>query len=79
MTDRSLGSLEHPAWKMTGPVEPTRPYTVVELHLNSKGRGDGKMSLTTPVTLDEQTKTVRLANYDTAATLLTDVQRQPKS
>jgi hypothetical protein len=79
MTDRSLGSLEQPAWKVTGPTEPAKPYTVVELRLNSKGRGDGKMSLTTPVTVDEQTKTIGLANYDKASTLLTDVQRQPKS
>jgi hypothetical protein len=80
MTDRILGSLEHPAWKITGQVvEPAKPFTVVELHLNRNGRGAGKMSLTTPVAVDEQTKTVSLANYDTASTLLTDVQRQPKS
>jgi hypothetical protein len=79
LTDRMVGSLEHPAWKTTGQVaEPAKPYTVVELHLK-KGRGDGKMSLTTPVTVDEKTKTVSLANYDKASTLLTDVQRQPKS
>jgi hypothetical protein len=79
MTDRPLGSLEHPAWKAAGATEPAKPYTVIELHLNSKGRGDGKTSLTTPVTVDEQTKTIGLANYDTASALLTDVQRQPKS
>jgi hypothetical protein len=37
------------------------------------------MSLTTPVTIDEKTQTVSLANYETASTLLIDVQRQPKS
>ena len=80
MTDRPLGSLEHPAWKITGQVaEPVKPYTVVELHLHKRGRGDGKMSLTAPVSVDEQTKTIRLANYETASTLLTDVQGQPKS
>lgn len=80
MTDRPLGNLEHPVWKIAGPVlEPAKPYTVVELHLDRKGRGDGKMSLTTAVTMDEQTKAVGLANYDRALTLLTDVQRQPKS
>ena len=80
MTDRLIGSLEHPAWKVSGQaVEPAQPYTVVELQLDNKGRGRGKMSLTTPVTIDEKTQTVSLANYDTASTLLTDVQRQPKS
>ena len=80
MTDRLLGSWEHPAWKATGQaVEPAKPFTVVELHLNSKGRGDGKMSLTAPITVDEHTKTLGLANFDTASTLLTDVRRQPKS
>lgn len=80
MTDRPLGSLEHPAWKLTGQlVEPAKPYTVVELHLDRKGRGVGKMSLTTPVTVDEQTKAVSLANYHKASILLTDVQHQPKS
>jgi hypothetical protein len=79
VTDRLLGSLEHPAWKATGQgVEPAKPYTVVELRLK-KGRGEGKMSLTAPVTLDEQAKTIRLTNYETASTLLTDVHHQPKS
>jgi hypothetical protein len=80
VTDRSFGSLEHPAWKIAGQaVELDKLYTVIELHLNGKGRGDGKMSLTTPVTVDDQTKTISLTNYDKASTLLTDVQRQPKS
>ncbi len=79
VTDRPLGSWEHPAWKAAGQVpESAKPFTVVELHLNSKGRGEGKMSLTTPITVDEQTKTVGLANFDKASTLLTDVRRQPK-
>jgi hypothetical protein len=80
MTDRPLGSLEHPAWKISGQTaEPVKPYTVVELQLDAKGRGRGKMSLTTPVTTDEATKAISVTNYDSAPTLLMDVQRQPKS
>jgi hypothetical protein len=78
MTDRPLGSWEHPAWKITGPVADTRPFTVVELHLNKKGKGDGKTSLTSAVAVDEQAKTIGVADYVRASTLLTDVERQPK-
>lgn len=79
VTDRPLGSWEHPAWKTAGPVaEPAKPFTVVELRLNNKGRGEGKMSLTTPITVDEQLKTVGVANFEKASTLLTDVRRQPR-
>ena len=78
MTDRPLGSWEHPAWKITGAVADTRPFTVVELHLNKKGKGDGKTSLTSSVAVDEQAKTLGVADYASAPTLLTDVERQPK-
>jgi hypothetical protein len=77
MTDRLLGSWEHPAWTTAGHHGVSdNPFTVVELHLNSKGLGDGKMSLTAPITIDEAAKTLGLGNYDAASTLLTDVRRQ---
>jgi len=78
MTDRPLGSWEHPAWKMSETVADTKPFTVVELHLNKKGKGDGKTSLTASVAVDERTKTIGVADYESAATLLTDVERKPK-
>jgi hypothetical protein len=78
MTDRPLGGWEHPAWKITGAVAETKPYTVVELHLNKRGKGDGKTSLTSPVAVDEQARTIGVADFASAPTLLTDVERQPK-
>ena len=79
LTYPPLGSWEYPPWKGNGQNPATsRPFSVVELHINRKGTGSGRMSLTTPVTVDEDTNTLGLANFETTPASLIDVRRQPK-
>jgi hypothetical protein len=59
-----------------GPATPDGfPFTVVELRLNRRGEGEGKASITTPVTVDNEAKTIALANYAAAPVLLKGVKR----
>jgi len=55
------------------------PFTVIELHINSNGEGEGKMSLATKVLADPKTKTIVLENYATQPVLLQSVRRDSKS
>jgi hypothetical protein len=52
------------------------PFTVIELHINPDGMGEGKMSLATKITADKENKLVVLENYATQPVLLQSVRRQ---
>jgi len=79
VTRRPLGPPGWAPWQATGGTRSMTAddFTVVELRLDSSGNGEGKMSLATEVTFDENVNTVSLANYDAAPILLEDLQRQP--
>ncbi len=79
VTRRPLGPPGWPPWQATGGTRSMTAddFTVVELRLDSSGNGEGKMSLATEVTFDENVNTVSLANYDAAPILLEDLKRQP--
>lgn len=66
ITDRRLGAWND-SWKPAGNATniPTTNYefSVIELHLNSKGEGEGKVSLTGKIAVDSAAKTVALENY----------------
>jgi hypothetical protein len=51
------------------------PFTVIELHLNKDGEGEGKMSIATRITADKNTKQIVLENYGTQPVLLQSVRR----
>lgn len=75
-TDRRLGA-HSPGWR---PVASPTDYefTLLEIHLNAKGSGEGKSSLTTKVIVDENVpgaKTVALDNYAMAPAILQNVKR----
>jgi hypothetical protein len=55
------------------------PFTVIELHINSNGEGEGKMSLATKILADKDSKTIVLENYSTQPVLLQSVRREAKS
>lgn len=76
VTARPIGTWDRQAWKPDAAPAMDRPYTVIELRLNSQGVGEGKMSLAAPVTVNEQT--LELENSEGAPVLLKDVKRQPK-
>ena len=80
VTRRPLGKFGRKPWEATGGARSITAddFTVVELRLDSSGNGEGKMSLATEVTFDENANTVSLENYDAAPVLLEDVKRQPE-
>jgi hypothetical protein len=52
------------------------PFTVIELHLNRDGDGEGKMSIATKVIYDKKENMVTLENYQTSPVQLTNVKRE---
>ena len=75
-TDRPLGSWSgHPWTAKPESSSVTYPYSVIELLLNSSGRGDGKMSLNSKIVANEAGKTVMLENSESAPAVLKNAQR----
>jgi hypothetical protein len=73
-TDRRLGAYS-PAWTITGAASPTDyDFTLLDLRLDAKG-GEGKSSLTTKITADNQTKQLSLENYAATPTILQNVKK----
>ena len=52
------------------------PFTVVELHVNNDGEGEGTLSFATKVIPDAKNKTVVLENWGTQRIRLTQIKRQ---
>jgi hypothetical protein len=78
VTDRPLGSWERTGpWKASAGTATERPFTVIEMHLNKGGDGQGKMSLSAPFAVDDKTKALGLVNYGSATVLLKDVKHKP--
>jgi hypothetical protein len=75
-TDRRLGAYS-PAWRLdTPPKAPTDyEFTLVEIHLDAKGNGEGKTSLTTKVVPDNESRTLALDNYPGTPAILEHVTR----
>ena len=51
-------------------------FSLIELHLNSKGEGEGKISLTGKVAADSAAKTIALENYGASPVVFKNVKRQ---
>lgn len=67
-------------WKAVGqPAAPDYPFTAVELRLNRRGQGEGKMSLAAKVTFEPDAKTLALENYASGPILIKDVKRTRSS
>jgi hypothetical protein len=78
VTDRRLGSYDYKGWSVPSTAAAKDlPYSVIELYLNGSGAGTGNLSLAAEVQLDEQAGTVSLAGGAGAASLLTNVKREP--
>lgn len=73
-TDRYIGFWE----AANRPRTIDYPFTVIELHINRDGTGEGKMSIATKVTVDKTGQTVTLENYGTQPVRLNDVRREAK-
>ena len=78
VTGRRLGTFSREPWEAAGVTDPmARDYTVLELRLDSNGKGAGTMSLATGVIFDQTESTISLENYDAATKLLDEVTREP--
>jgi hypothetical protein len=51
-------------------------FSIIELHLNAKGMGEGKVSLNDKIAVDSTAKVIGLANYSDLPVVLKDVQRK---
>jgi hypothetical protein len=71
-TDRRIGFWE----AANQPRSIDYPFTVVELHLNNDGEGEGKMSVATKITMDKARTAITLENYATQPVLLQSVKRE---
>jgi hypothetical protein len=74
-TDRRIGFWE----AANRPRSIDYPFTVIELHLNRDGQGEGKMSIATKITGDKEGKIITLENYDIQPVLLQSVKREKAS
>ena len=55
------------------------PFTVIEMHLNADGEGEGKMSVAAKIIVDPDNKIISLENYGTSPVLLQGVKRERQS
>src|SRR5262245_10385 len=74
-TDRRLGALSREPWQASRADVPEYEYTLLELRLNGRGIGEGKMSLGAKVGVDQTAMTMALEDYAAAPVLLKDVKR----
>ena len=52
------------------------PFTLIEIHLDKDGNGEGKMAYATKITFDKKKKTVELENYSSEPVRLTTVKSE---
>jgi len=76
ITDRRLGA-SNDLWKAAGAATPTNyDFSLIELHSNAKGEGEGKVSLMGKVAVDSAAKTFALENYGALPVVLKNVKRR---
>ena len=76
LTDRPLGA-NNGLWKPANPgTAPNYEFSVVEIHLNARGEGEGKASLTGKMTVDQAAKTFALENYAALPVILKNVKEE---
>ena len=71
ITDRPIGTFE--AADQSRSME--YPFTMVDIRLNAKGEGDGKLYVATRIAADRGTKVIVMENYNIAPVTLTAVKR----
>ena len=74
-TDRRIGMWE----AVNRPRTIDYPFTIIELHLNRDGEGEGKLSLATKITVDKESNTVVLEDYANQPVMLQSVKREQRS
>jgi hypothetical protein len=72
VTDRRLGS-SNTLWRPVGGQPSPYDFSVIELHVNARGEGEGKASISGKVVVDG--KTIALENYGALPVVLRNVKR----
>ena len=76
LTDRPLGA-NNGLWKPANAgAAPNYEFSAVEIHLNARGEGEGKASLTGKMTVDSAAKTFALDNYAAMPVILKNVKEE---
>jgi len=76
ITDRRPGAIND-LWTPLGTVSPNSyTFSLIELRVNAKGEGEGKLSLIGKVSPDTAAKIVALENYSELPVMLKNVKRQ---
>lgn len=77
VTDRRIGAWSN-LWKpvASAPATPDYKFSVIELHLNAKGEGEGKGPVAGKVAVDGQAKTIALDGYAALPVVFKGVKRQ---
>jgi hypothetical protein len=55
------------------------PITLIEIHVNKDGKGQGKFAVATQIRVDKKKKTVEVENYSSEPVRLNDVKVTPKA
>lgn len=71
LTDRPIGFWE----ARNQPRSIDYPFTLIELHINADGKGEGKLSIGTKIQADKDTGTIVLENYSTQPVQLSAVRK----
>ena len=75
-TDRRVGAWSN-LWQPAASITPSDyPFSIIELHVNSRGEGEGRGVMTGKVFIDPAAKTIALDGYATQPTILKSVKRQ---
>jgi len=74
MTDRRIGFWE----ARDQPRTIDYPFTLMDIRVNTKGEGEGKLSVATKITYNKETNTVELENYASEPVRLQNVRVEPK-
>ncbi|MGD1070422.1 MAG: hypothetical protein ABSB15_09800 [Bryobacteraceae bacterium] len=76
ITDRRLGEFVN-SWKPVGPGAATKyEFSLIELRVNARGEGEGKISPTGNIVVDDAAKTFALENYAALPVVLRNVKRR---
>jgi hypothetical protein len=75
-TERRVGTWSS-LWKPSGAITPwDTGFSIIELHINGKGEGEGKGVLAGKIGVDSQAKTLALDDYATLPVILKGVKRR---
>jgi hypothetical protein len=75
-TDRRIGAWSN-LWQPAASITPSDyNFSIIELHVNSKGDGEGRGVMTGKVSIDAAAKTIALDSYTTQPVILKAVKRQ---